>query len=246
MLFVIPNCFSQQNTIAIKGIVRSDSLNVSGITILNKTTKKWTITNDDGFFEISARLADTLMVSAVHINDVELVVNKKDLDKGEIYVPLEEFMNQMETIVLNNLLSTYAVDFSAAFKPRTNPDPEKMRLDEIQRFAETDPLKRNGGANLLGGLALLAKLFKHKEQPRELSRTEKLVRWEEFKIDFIDEFGFSFFTEDIQIPEILIDEFLLFCKRTKNLPEMYTNNDKLSLLDFFVKKSKEYKSLKKL
>lgn len=246
-MFFVSQCFSQKGIVDLKGRVSSDSLSVSGITILNKTTEKWTTTSEEGLFEIPVALTDTLMISAVHINDVNLVVNKENVDGGELRIQLEEFINQMDVVILNNLIGASGTDFSAAFKPTTNPDPEKMRLDEIQRLAETDPLKRSSGVNILGGLALLGKLFKSKDKPRELSRAEKLQRWEAFKIDFLNEFGTSFFTEQLGISDQVIDEFFVFCKiKKEDLSMMYNNNDKLSLLEFFVKQSKVYKSMNKL
>ncbi|MGY5354377.1 hypothetical protein [Wenyingzhuangia sp. IMCC45467] len=245
LVFIIPKGFSQDKQNFLKGIVVNDSIPVENIAITNKNLKLSTGTNEFGVFEIPVRLGDSILISAIHIKDVLLFVNQEILNRGGVEVAVISKVNQIDAVVLNNMLSKPALDFSAAYMPTTNPDFKTMRRNEIRNLANTDPTRSasvgGGGANILGGISLLSKLLKKKKKEEPTTPVEKLQRWERFKVDFLKQYGTSFFTNDLKIPKLVIDEFLFYCKRDKDIALMYYNNQELELLDFFVKKSKAYR-----
>ena len=56
-----------QNIEDFSGKVVSDSLEISGIHVVNKNSGATTITNSEGEFSIGAQTKDTILFSAVHI-----------------------------------------------------------------------------------------------------------------------------------------------------------------------------------
>ncbi|ANW95527.1 hypothetical protein AXE80_04180 [Wenyingzhuangia fucanilytica] len=233
--------FSQEISF-LKGAVLNDSISVVDITVTNKNLKQSTKTNDFGTFELPVRLGDSIMVAAIHINPVTLIITDEVLKAGEISVEVSEKLNEMETVVLNNLISTSALNFNVG--PTTNPDPEKLKREEIKKLANTDPTKKFEGLNIIG---LVSSAYKWiTKNSKKLSKQEKRLRFEKFKVNFSKEFGNSFFTDDLKISELKIEEFLSFCNQKKSLYDMYSNNEKLELIDFLIKQSKEYKKIMKI
>lgn len=153
-------------------------------------------------------------------------------------IEIEAKTNKMEAVVLNNLISESALNFSIG--PTTNPDPEKLERIKLKHLTNTDPTRSFQGGNILGLFSLVSKLFKNNEEKKRLSKLEKRIRFERFKVSFMKEIGTSFFTDDLKIPYSETDKFLLFCNKKQSLYDMYTKNEKLDLLDFFIKQSDVY------
>lgn len=235
--------FSQEKKIQLKGNILNDSISVSDITIKNRSSKTTTKTDSTGNFTLPVLLGDTLVISAIHIITDSIFIDSVIARKKNISVKVKTKVNQLDEIVLNNILSESALDFSAALKYSSKPDLETTRRQEIQQLAETDPTKQNQGVSLMGGLGLLSKLFKKKNKP---STTQKMKHWKKFNNQFMDEFGRTFFTDDLEIPEQMVNDFLEFCRnQQKNIISKYQNNEKLDVIDFFVKQSKNYKPTRK-
>lgn len=249
--FVTSSVFSQDIHF-LRGIVQNDSIDVSDITITNKNLKQSTKTNNSGVFELPIRLGDSILVSAIHINKISLLMTQEIITEENFVIKVVEKVNEMGVVVLNNVLSKSALDFSAALKPSKKPDLESMRRMEITRMANTDPTAIFGGGggggtgafNITKALESLAeKIFKTKKR---VSKQEKRLRFEYFKVDFVKEFGITFFTEEIGIPELKIEEFLIFSNKKQSLYNMYSKNEKLELIDFLIKQGKEFRKKLKI
>ncbi|MDO3694586.1 hypothetical protein QVZ41_06970 [Wenyingzhuangia sp. chi5] len=234
----VSSSFSQEIKL-LKGLVVNDSIDVVDVTVTNKNLKQSTKTNNSGIFELPVRLGDSLMVSAIHINKISLLITQEIIEKEVIEIEVEENVNNMEEVVLNNMLGTSALDFNVG--PTTNPDPEKLERIKLQHLTNTDPTRTFQGGNILGLFSLVSKLFKNKNGKKHLSKQEKRVRFEKFKVNFSKEFGTSFFTDDLNISEFQIDEFISYCNKKQSLYDMYSKDEKLELIDFLIKQSKEYK-----
>lgn len=87
-------CFATSSTKAqefakqIEGRVYSKDADVAAVHVSNISTQRGTITDVSGYFEIMARLNDTLVFSAVQYEKVELVVTWDILEKDFLQVPL--------------------------------------------------------------------------------------------------------------------------------------------------------------
>ncbi|GGF75287.1 hypothetical protein SAMN05444281_2287 [Wenyingzhuangia marina] len=234
----VSSSFSQEVKF-LKGLVVNDSIDVADVTVTNKNLKQSTKTNNSGVFELPVRIGDSIMVSAIHINKISLLITQEIIDNESLKIEVEENINNMEEVVLNNVLSESSLSFNVG--PTTNPDPEKLERIKLKHLTNTDPTRTFQGGNILGLFSLVSKLFKNKNGKKYLSKQEKRVRFERFKVDFVKEFGSSFFTDDLNISEFRIDEFLTFCNQKKSIYKMYSKDEKLELIDFLIKQSKEYK-----
>ncbi len=91
-------------TTEILGQVKA-SANTYGIHIINKTSSKFTITDDDGKFVIPARLYDTIMVSGVQYRLNEFVVNDIIMQTKRVTVNLEDKVNELDEVIVGKILT---------------------------------------------------------------------------------------------------------------------------------------------
>ncbi|NER18607.1 hypothetical protein [Spongiivirga citrea] len=89
----------------IGGKVLNDSITVEGVHVINKTSKKNSITDEKGFFEIFAQLNDTIVFSAVQFKLKNVIIDQKILDEGFIEVPMEIRVQELDEVTLYNPLS---------------------------------------------------------------------------------------------------------------------------------------------
>ena len=129
------------------GKVISDSLDISGIHVVNKNSGSTTITNRKGEFSIGAQPTDTILFSAVHIKLQALVLDSLVLSQPVINVYIEHAVNELEEVVVkpHNLTGNLADDVTAAPPPPINfkdvgiPGFEGERREKI-RYSSTGNL----------------------------------------------------------------------------------------------------------
>ena len=95
-----------QNIQDFSGKVVSDSLDISGIHVVNKNSGATTITNRKGEFSIGVRPTDTILFSAVHIKLQALVLDSLVLSQPKINVYIEHAVNELEEVVVKPWLVT--------------------------------------------------------------------------------------------------------------------------------------------
>lgn len=233
--------FSQDDISVLKGAVFNDTISVEGITVTNKNLKQSIATNHLGVFEIPVRLGDSIVISAIHVNRKSLYVTQEIINRGEIGIEVSSAINQMDELILNSIISKSALNFSAALKKSKSPDFYSLKKNEIAALANTDPTKRYGVGGDVNWLSGVTKLFSDKKKKKSLNRIEKLQKWDRFKSEFLSDYGTTFFTDQLKISEMILDEFLIYCRGKKDIASMYFNHQELELIDFFVKQSEIYK-----
>ena len=96
--------FSQnkQNFKTLKGEIVNDSVSISGIHIINKTSGSKTITNINGVFEIGVKKQDTIIISSVQIKPRVIVMEEEIFDQVYLKVYVDQFINQLSNVVVRS------------------------------------------------------------------------------------------------------------------------------------------------
>lgn len=81
------------------------SLDAENIHIINKTSKKFTITNASGTFVIPSKLNDTIIISSIQHQLVSLVIDAEMLQEKQIRVFLEPLVNMLDEVFVGKVLS---------------------------------------------------------------------------------------------------------------------------------------------
>jgi len=81
------------------------NLDAENIHIINKTSKKFTITNASGAFVIPGKLNDVIIISSIQHQLISLVVDAEMLQEKQIQVFLEPLVNMLDEVVVGKVLS---------------------------------------------------------------------------------------------------------------------------------------------
>ena len=216
---------------------------VSDVHVMNLSSEKATISDDDGFFTIGARLRDTLLFSAVQLKRHTLVVTGAMLQSKGIIVPLEEFVNELDEVVVRpyNLSGDISRDLqqmlgervvvastiglpNAYIKP---PTQAERKLYEATSGGGIVPL--NPVINAITGRTRYLKKILATE--RKYARTRRV---REFYAD-------SLFISDLGIPESKIDDFMYFCEVDASFDALAKSDDTIAIWSFLLRKSTMYR-----
>ena len=93
-----------QNLVEIRGQILADD-DLEGIHIINKTSQKFTTTDEQGRFMIPAAQQDTILVSAIAYKPVEVIVDALTYNSKSLQVHLEEKVNVLDEVVVGKILT---------------------------------------------------------------------------------------------------------------------------------------------
>lgn len=104
ILFVVQfGCLFAQST-EIKGRVTASS-DIDRIHVINKSANKFTITNDEGEFIISATVNDTILISAIQYEAIEILVSPQIIQSQIISVTLSDKITELDEVIVGKVLT---------------------------------------------------------------------------------------------------------------------------------------------
>ena len=214
-----------QNIEDFSGKVVSDSLEISGIHVVNKNSGATTITNSEGEFSIGAKTKDTILFSAVHIKLQALVLDSLVLSQPEINVYIEYAVNELQEVVVkpHNLTGNLADDVTTAPPPPINfkdvgipgfvgERREKIRYSSTGNLILSTLLLPIMPLDIEGMYKQISGYNKRLRQSRKLN-TQLLTVYR-----MIDYYGTDFLRREFTLGEDEVYGFVLAC--VENIPEM--------------------------
>jgi hypothetical protein len=226
----------------LKGRVYSDSGDVAATNILNSTANRGTITDDEGFFSITANANDTLIFSAVQFKKKEIVVTQDIINQGFLNVLLEDALNELDEVVVTpysltgditkdiDLIQTEVV-VTASTLGLPNAYVKPISKAERELYAATaNPLMSFDP--LINAITGRTKMLK-----KRVARNKLYSRTERVKAFYED----SLFRVELKIPEEKIDDLLYFCEVDTVFQKAVDSHDRLKIWEFIRKKSIVYR-----
>ncbi|PJJ10545.1 hypothetical protein CLU83_3987 [Flavobacterium sp. 1] len=238
-LFICQFSFSQTEKL-LKGVVSSDNFLLSNVDVINKTSKQYTITNENGEFVI-----------AVKVNDSLFFYNKDFSLKGLKVTPVQVIQNNLQVIMSQKAeeLEEVLVAKRNKIKLNLNTWREQSKRDEIT--AEKNPYTENkvvmvrgntfvNGLNFWGiGKKVVELLSKKKESEKETPPET------EFAVLAKNTCDQKFYLETLKLKSEEIDLFLQFCDVDPKAKALIKNHNVLSMMDFLSAKNIEFQKMKK-
>ena len=232
-----------QNALSNKlnGRVYGTDGDVAATHVLNTTMRNATITDSDGFFSISVKLNDTIVLSAVQFKRKEIVITPEIIESKFLGIPLEEALVELDEVVVTpyslsgNMakdLSTLSIEpvITASTLGFPNAYTKKISKAERELYAATS----GGGIPLnpiLNGISGRTNMLKNR-----IKRNETYARTERVRQFYAD----SLYTEELKIPKDKIDDFLYFCEVDATFQSTVDTHDRLSIWEYMRKKSVAY------
>jgi hypothetical protein len=235
--------FSQTNEDykSFNGEVISDSLNLSGIHIVNKSSGAKSITNQNGLFTIGVKKNDTIIISSIQIKPHIIVINPKVFDQDLVKVYVEPFINQLENVVVKphdlsgNLLNDMkdsGVKNSINFDDVGVPGFKGERAERI--------VYKNDAQILLNVLLLPIRPLNIEGVYKKLSgyyddlkKTRILDKQFNAVFQAIEFYGVAFFMKNYNLEEDEVYEFVLGAMENSDIEENFRSSNHSLVLNSF-------------
>jgi len=257
---------AQEKRVIISGTIINESKSIENIHILNKNSRKGTISNGQGNFRIPVKVNDTLIFSGVQFYKKEILINNIIVINRRITVKLFQKINELDEVEVrtHNLSGNIITDAQNVKDSISNVNPMALDfsmidfsipvindIDEIDRIKPPDPNSLTNpnipiGGNILGLLSfvldpVMDKIAEIGQRKRRLKH-EKYLYEKDIKNsndNIINDLGESFFIETLKIPREEIDDFIEHCF-SKGIIDLYINNRMIEVIDILLKESKNY------
>ncbi|WP_040247816.1 carboxypeptidase-like regulatory domain-containing protein [Psychroserpens mesophilus] len=230
-------------SIDLKGQVKASS-EIEGIHVLNISAEEYTITNQQGAFEIPVKISDTILVSSVQYIPKTIVITEDIISSKFINVKLEDRINELDEVVVGKVLTGDLLSDikNSDAKPDINfydvgiPGyTGKPKTQKERRVIEAD------GGKFVYYYGLIATINIHKILNRISGRTKKLkhiVRLEEQDACMnkaIAELSDELFGH-IELDEALKREFFYYASEDPGFLDVCNLNSDIKLFEFLIDK----------
>ena len=251
LLFISFIGFGQLKTL--KGIVIAND-DVEGIHILNKSSVKYTVTDTDGSFQIPIKANDTLTISSLKYETIEIEITALLIAENNLKVYLKERVTQLDEVVVGRILTGSLssdldnLNLKAELNAKDLGIPGyygKPKTISERKLSDAD----GGGWGSLSGGAFGGGvgLNVHKLLNRISGRTKKLKRRIAFdkknkcREQIIKEFKEQLFTNEA-LTEAQQNDYFYFCMEDGIFTNICDINNFEVIEQFLIQKLEEYKS----
>jgi len=241
LLFISTNNNAQEKIIKLDGIVRTDSIFLENINVINKTQNFGVSSNSKGEFIIYAALGDSILFSSVNYKNRIIKISNTHINNKTLIIYLEEGENELDEVTLTPkiTLNFGKIDMQKGIVLENTQNTYK-KAPNAQKL--TDPTYGNSGVNIVSIFKLLTKNLREKRRGKKAQKenTKRLIN--EFPEKLVTQFNYDFFVEDLKIPKNEVYLFLDYCQ--ENALKTYISSDEITIKNFLVKQSITYKDLK--
>lgn len=229
-----------------------------GINVYNVSSQKGTITNADGSFEIEIAENDRIQITALQYQSFTVIVDKGIVERKRINIFMNPSVNQLEEVVVRpyDLSGNINVDVKKIHTYAVNKDWdlgyenleygyhfEQDLQTKIAGNAAQEALNANNltnGANILGLLAGAVSLLLPKKD--KTIPAEKLETGNALNNNLQQRFSKNYIVSTFEIPEEKAVDFLYFAQENGWDKRLLKPQNEMELIEFLLKKSKEYKA----
>lgn len=219
--------FSQNDSI-IKGKVVSESSMLEGIYIINLSKKNSVVTNERGYFQISANISDTLQFSAVNLKAKKYVLTVNDFSKDLVFVKMESLITELDEVAIIQYknINAVALGIVPANQKTYTPAERKVRTATTGLL---DPL-----INLASG------------RTKTLKKQVEIEKKEILQDKITDYYNTDYIVNTLKIPKEYVDGFLFYVVENEKFVSAMNAKNKTMATFVLSELGAEYRTLKLL
>ncbi|RBA29524.1 carboxypeptidase-like regulatory domain-containing protein [Flavobacterium tibetense] len=238
-LLVANFCFSQKSEI--KGKIISESTNLEGIHVINKTQNKGVVTTSGGYFTIHANEKDTLIFSAVHLEAVNHVVKKEDFSAELLFVKMNALVSPLEEVTMTKYknITPEALGIIPIGMKTYTPAERRLKAASEMKTEMTVNAGNESGVSL----SFDAIINSMSGRTRMLKKEFNVERKELLEQQIIQTFGKKYFIVKHKIPDDYVDSFILYLIDDANFEFAFLNENNLRMELILTQKSIDFLKL---
>ena len=247
LLFILIILFSlkiygQTERAVIFGKIKGDSTSLENIHVINKNSRKGTITNNYGEFKIPVKENDTLIFSSIQFEYKEHIVSAKELKSKTIVIKLSAKINNLDEIVVKNHdLSGFLKNDLENTKLNNQVDEFSLNLPNAGNAPVTEVDFINRKINYYSKGGSLNKLYGWVSGEKKELKNLRALETENVILSKIRELVTDkYLTETLNLKKEDIPAFIEYCK-SKDIIKLFQQNKKDEVIDIIIKESKTFK-----
>ena len=204
--------------------------------VFNLNSKTRTFISNQGFFDILAKVKDTLLVLSPSFKSKKIVLQEKDFSKPLLVVALET-----QTTLLKEVIVRGKTDLKPAIG-----STQKIVDMQFTDDAKSSPVNRTmpsdgtieNGMDFVRIFKMVSKVFK--KDSVEQAGLNKQVDFSDVVSKGLDRY---FFTNTLNLKSEEISLFLDYCESDPKSKNLLKEEDEFLLIDFLITKNEEFKRI---
>lgn len=204
--------------------------------VFNLNSKTRTFISNQGFFDILAKVKDTLLVLSPSFKSKKIVLQEKDFSKPLLVVALET-----QTTLLKEVIVRGKTDLKPAIG-----STQKIVDMQFTDDAKSSPVNRTmpsdgtieNGMDFVRIFKMVSKVFK--KDSVEQAGLNKQVDFSDVVSKGLDRY---FFTNTLNLKSEEISLFLDYCESDPKSKSLLKQEDEFLLIDFLISKNEEFKRI---
>ena len=229
-LFVAMGYSQDDERSPLRGQVLYRNTYVPDENVINTTSERATITNDNGEFMIRVKLGDELVFTAVNYQLRIVIITEEILRKGRLVVEVNEKVTKLDEVVVTP-------EDQEKFLEIKNEEFKEYEYD-IDRSTEVEniaiPQYQRGmkdGINFVNIFKALVNSNQSSVEKRAPLKVSQVMR---------QVYDDEFFVKDLKLPQDKIDAFLIYCDSKMPAQTLLKKENEFQLIDFLVTHSKTF------
>ena len=197
-----------QNDSIVSGKIVSESSLLEGIHVINLSKRNGAITDARGYFQIKAKVYDTLQFSAVNLKATRYVMKQSDYSNDLLLIKMESLITELEEVAIINYKNINAVALGIVPANQKTYTPAERKLKTASEFKPESTFYFGGTT----GVSLSFDAILNAISGRTTMLKNELVveRKELLQAKTSDYFERKYFVEILKIPDEFVDGFLFY------------------------------------
>lgn len=216
-----------------------------GITIINTTINRGTVSQAEGEFQLLVTVGDIVVFSALQFQDFTVVIDENVIEARQLNVFITEATTELPEVVVSPIDLTGNVEVDVARIPEMEANLPYFSLEEIYNASlSMKPGTQSTPENAImrdrfieNGLTF-ANIFREVWPYGESGDEDPEVLDEELRQLYDDEF----FREYLDIDRSRINDFVYYAEEHGLTEEMLEEGRELELVEFLVNQSRQFKA----
>ena len=230
LLLTIPGFSQVDERKILRGKVLYRNSNVPNENVINTTSERATITNDNGEFAIRVKLDDELVFTSVNYQIEIVKITQEILDRNRLVIEVNEKITELDEVVVSpenqsKFLELQNEEFKQ-FEYETDQSADVINIAEDPKL--TSLQDGVNFVNIFKALFLSRQKDKEEKEPLKMSDVLRQVYEDDF------------FVTDLNLPADKIDDFLVYCDTQMPPQTLLKRDNEFQLIDFLVTQSEIY------
>ena len=198
-----------QNDSIVKGKIIVETNDNDGVTIINLANKNSTISENGGYFKIKAKVNDTIMFSAIHLEARKIVITKKDFGPNLLFIKLKIHTKHIKEIMITNGDGINAESLGLVKKGQKQYTPAERRLKTASA------LDGQWGLNTAFSIDPLFNWLSGRT--KQLKKELEVERKEFLQEKIINNFERDYIIQILKIPDEYVDGYIFYVVEDQTL-----------------------------